>query len=143
MAGMLDTALKMKYGVAAGLVGAGIGALANPDDRGTGSAVGAALGVAGATGIRAYQNHTARPWMTKAFMKTPMKGYGALALAGAATVGYGAIMGENPIQTSSTANEDGSITENYNNYQYSLSDRIASMNVSGDLVFGLHNKRHG
>lgn len=124
-----------------------IGAYADKDDRGTGALVGAGLGLAGLTGFQGYKNLKASPISRKIWKHTPFKGGAAAVVAGAGAFAFGMASNPTAYESESSATPDGMGSYNsqvkYQNYKYSLSDRIASMNVSGDLVFGLHNKRHG
>jgi hypothetical protein len=141
--------LPFKYSLLGIAAGAGIGAYADDDNRNRGALIGAATSVGLLTGIRGFQNWKAATVVPALWKATPKisKGVAALGIAGAAGAAYSAYSNPSEDQAGYTTSPDGeggySKDQVYQNYQYSLSDRIASMNVSGDLVFGLHNKRHG
>jgi hypothetical protein len=126
--------------------GAGLGAYADPDNRGKGALIGAGVGMVAASAPRFVQNingPAGKAW--KAIPGKGILGVGAL-VAGSAAYGTMTKPAEleraGVAQPSPTGNTDNSEVS-YDNYRYSLTDRVATMNAGGDLVLGLHNLRHG
>lgn len=119
------------------------GATLDDKDRWQGAAVGAGVGLLGVSGAKLYSNYG-----KSIFRKIPAKESFAAVGLSVAALGAGSMMSQPTYQKAGIAapSQNGDTYERqtqYENYQYSLSDRTASMNVSGDLVFGLHNLRHG
>lgn len=121
----------------------GVGAAVNDQDRMKGAAIGAGVGLVGVSGAKLYSNYG------KSLLKhIPAKGTIATVIGGGAAIAAGSAMSTPTYQKAgiAIASQEGDAYDKqtqYENYQYSLSDRTASMNVSGDLVFGLHSLRHG
>lgn len=121
----------------------GLGAIADDKDRLQGAAIGAGIGILGVSGSKLYSNYG-----KSIFKKLPAKESLLAVGASVAALGVGSVMSQPTYQKAgiATSSQDGETYDRqtqYENYRYSLSDRTASMNVSGDLVFGLHNLRHG
>jgi hypothetical protein len=126
--------------------GAAVGAFADKDDRGQGAIIGAGIGLLGASVPRLHANWKGPAG--KAFRAIPGKGKIGLGAATIGAFGYGMMSRPAEFERAGVAKTSptGSVEESdvtYDNYKYSLSDRVASMNAGGDLVFGLHNLRHG
>lgn len=121
----------------------GVGAAIDDQDRMKGAALGLGVGILGVSGAKLYSNYG-----KSALRHIPAKGtLGAIGLSIAA-VGVGTSMSAPTYQKAgiATPSQDGEVYDTqtqYENYRYNLSDRTASMNVSGDIVFGLHQLRHG
>lgn len=127
-------------------IGAAIGGVAGASldnqNRFQGALVGAGLGLAGVSGAKLMSNYN-----TSLIKRLPGKGLAATVGITGLALGAGSVMAPEAYQRASIASpgQSGNYDQQiqYENYKYSLSDRVASMNVSGDLVFGLHNLRHG
>jgi hypothetical protein len=142
MAGIFGMSSFAAHALAGG-AGAGIGAAVDKKNREQGAIIGAGVGVAATSGYKIFTNYKASP-----LRHLPGKGLIATAAITGAALGIGAMLTPSEYQRASVAKPDetgsGYTPEiKYDNYKYSLSDRTASMNVSGDLVFGLYKLRHG
>jgi hypothetical protein len=120
-----------------GILGAAIGAHYS-DDPEKGALVGAGVGIAGGIAARSAVR-AGRTW--KKLGKVGQAG--AILAVTAGIIGVSkAVMGNPPAEVVSTVSDnDGS--GGYSVPDSSLRQRMASMNATGDLAFGLNRLRHG
>lgn len=119
-----------------GLIGAALGAHFS-DDPGKGAALGAGIGIAAGVAARGAVR------AGKAWNAIGKPGQIAALVLGTAGIvgGAKAIMGNRPAETADpVSDEDGS--GGYTVPNSGLRQRLATLNATGDLVFGMHRGRH-
>lgn len=118
-----------------GGLGAAAGAYLS-EDRYLGATVGGAAGLL-AGGLLKYSGAISK------IRKVPGSGLLGVLAATAAAGAAGALLSEPEVQSAATGVDDGAGGVAYAPYNGSIRTRMENMAAKGDLVFGLHNRRHG
>lgn len=123
-------------------VGAGLGALAGSqisDDPGKGAAIGAGVGAAAGAAVPAVMRGTSA-WKSLG-KHVPGGQTAALLLASVAVAGGARLATHQP----EYSQEDTAVSDNQGGYvpQNGPRERALSMGATGDMVLGLHRRRHG